>query len=83
MYVTTFCVTFLSHHVHTYVLCENRSSIQSLALMHSAISMKVTRHYYSSAPELPNSVTHTLILKLNVLKDVDVINGYHHFGTLV
>ena len=38
MYVTTFCVTFLSvsHHIRTYVHCENRSSIQSLALMRSA-----------------------------------------------
>ena len=41
--VTTFRVTFLSvthhvctYHAHTYVLCENRSSIQSLALMRSA-----------------------------------------------
>ena len=33
-YETTFRVTFLSvtHHVCTYVLCENRSSIQSLVL---------------------------------------------------
>jgi len=39
-YVTTFCVTFLSmtHHVRIYVLCENRSSIQSLVLMCSATS---------------------------------------------
>ena len=46
--VTTFRVTFLSvtHHVRTYVrthirtyvLCQNRSLIQSLALMRSAIS---------------------------------------------
>ena len=38
MYVTTFCVTFLSvsHHIRMYVHCENRSSIQSLALMRSA-----------------------------------------------
>ena len=46
-YVTTFRVTFLSvthqvrtyvcTHVRTYVLCENGSSIQSLALMRSAI----------------------------------------------
>ena len=37
--VTTFRVTFLSmtHHVRMYVLCENRSSIQSLALMRLAI----------------------------------------------
>ena len=39
MYVTTFRVTFLNKthhirmHVRTYVLCENRSSIQSFALM--------------------------------------------------
>jgi len=40
-YVTTFRVTFLSvtHHVRTYVLSENRSSIQSLALMRSAIRL--------------------------------------------
>jgi len=47
-YATTFRVTFLSvtHHVRTYVrthartyvLCENRSPIQSLALMRSAIT---------------------------------------------
>ena len=45
-YATTFRVTFLSvtHHVRTYVLCENRSSIQSLALMRSAIiTVKETR----------------------------------------
>ena len=42
-YVTTFRVTFQSvthhvrTHVRTYVLCENRSRIQSLALMRSAI----------------------------------------------
>jgi len=46
-YVTTFRVTFLSvtHHVHThirtYVLGENRSSIQSLALMHSAMNQNI------------------------------------------
>jgi len=36
---TTFHVTFLSmtHHVRTYILGENRSLIQSLALMRSAI----------------------------------------------
>ena len=44
-YATTFRVTFLSvtHHVRTcirtYVLCENRSSIQSLVLMRSAIML--------------------------------------------
>jgi len=47
-YVSTFRVTFLSvtHHIRTYVrthvrthvLCENRSSIQSLALMRSPTS---------------------------------------------
>jgi len=37
--MTTFHLTFLSvtHHIRTYVLCETRSSIQSLALMCSAI----------------------------------------------
>jgi len=46
-YVTTFHVTFLSvtHHVRThvyirtYVLCENRSPIQSLALMRSEMKL--------------------------------------------
>ena len=39
-YVMTFPVTFLSvtHHICTYILRENRSSIQSLALMCSAIN---------------------------------------------
>ena len=39
-YVSTFHVTFpsVTHHVGTYVLCENRSLIQSLVLMCSAIT---------------------------------------------
>ena len=43
MYVTTFRMTFLSmtHHVRTYILCENRSLIQSLALMRSAMKYVV------------------------------------------
>jgi len=50
-------MTFLSvtHHVctyvRTYVLCEKRSSIQSLALMHSAINAFGEHHlspYFSS-----------------------------------
>ena len=38
-YATTFLVTFLyvTHHLSTYVFCENRSSLQGLALMRSAI----------------------------------------------
>ena len=46
-YITTFRITFLSvtHHVHTRtyirILCENRSSIQSLSLMRSAISTQL------------------------------------------
>ena len=36
-YVTTFCVTYVRTHVRKYVPCENRPSIQSLALMRSAI----------------------------------------------
>ena len=42
-YVTTFRVTFLSvtHHICMDVLCENRSSIQSPALMCSAILTKI------------------------------------------
>ena len=36
--IMTFCVTFLS--VTPYVLCENRSSIQSLALMRLAIKIQ-------------------------------------------
>ena len=43
----TIRVTFLSmtHHVHTYVLCENRSSIHSLTLMHSVIKMCLNHNY--------------------------------------
>ena len=42
-YVTTFHMTFLSvtHHIRTYILCENRSSIQSISLMRSATSSPV------------------------------------------
>jgi len=42
-YVMAFHMKFLSvthhvrTHVHTYILCENRSSIQILVVMHSAI----------------------------------------------
>ena len=47
-YVTTFHVTFLrmTHHVRTYILSENRSSIQSLALMHSAINSVIDIYNY-------------------------------------
>jgi len=44
-YVTTFYVTFLSvtHHIRTYILCENISSIQSLTLMSLATREWSTR----------------------------------------
>jgi len=60
-YVTTFRVTFLSvtHHVRThvctYVPCENRSWIQSLALMRSAIKPIVMLNLSSGM--LPSTVT--------------------------
>ena len=44
-----------STHVHTYVLCENRSSIQSLTLMCSAIIRNVIS-VDNSPPRMPVTV---------------------------